>query len=148
MKEIISKNIISCDINSSVSDVSKLMKKYNIGFIPIKDNNEYVGIITDRDIALIIPNLKSINDSIKPYITNNIISISINEVIDDALELMSKEKIKRLLVKEKDSIIGVLSISDILNYNCNNKVLDTYKSIFEIKDNTKERLSKIDDIRN
>ena len=148
MKELINKNIISCNIDSSVSEVSKLLKEYNIGFIPIKDNNEYVGVITDRDISLIIPNLKTINDSIKPYITNNIISININSNIDDALDLMSKEKVKRLLAKEKDSIIGVLSISDILNYKCDNKILNTYKSIFGISDQVRERLSQIDDIRN
>lgn len=148
MKQIMTKNIISCDINSSVSKVSELMKKYNIGFIPVKENNKFVGVITDRDLALIIPNLKSNKDSIRPYITNNIIYIDINDSIDDALNLMSKEKIKRLLVKEKDSIIGILSLSDILNYKSNNQILNTYKSIFELKDNERERLSNIDNIKN
>ena len=147
MKEIINKNIIYAKSNNSISDVSKLMKKYNIGFIPIKDNEKYIGVITDRDIALSIPTLKSTSDSVEPYITKDIISIDINKTVDDALDLMSKRKVKRLLIKEKDSIIGVLSLSDILNYKNNNKIIDTCKSIFEISDNTRELLSNINDFK-
>ena len=63
IKDIMSKKIIFSNIDSSIKDVSKLMKKNNIGFIPIKDNNQYVGVVTDRDICLSLPTLKSINDS-------------------------------------------------------------------------------------
>ena len=80
----------------------------------------------------------------KGTLVTNITALKINLDAD----LMSKEKVKRLLVKEKDSIIGVLSISDILNYKCDNKILNTYKSIFGINDQVRERLSQIDDIRN
>ena len=101
-------NIISGKIDSSIKDISLLMKENNIGFIPIKDDDEYVGVITDRDICLSIPSISNINDSIKSYITNNIIYIDINSDIDNALKLMGSNKVKRLLVKEKDNIVGIL----------------------------------------
>ena len=146
MKNIISKKIIYANINDSISKVSNLMKEHNIGFIPIKDNNDYVGVITDRDLALTIPYLKSNDDSIKPYITNNIISIEFNKSLEDALNTMSNNKIKRLLVKEKNSIIGILSLSDILNHTNDLNILNTIKSIFYINDNNKELESNIHDI--
>ena len=135
IKDIMSKKIIFASINDSVKDISKLMKDNNIGFIPIKSEDKYVGVITDRDIALNIVELKSINDSIKSYITNNIIYIDVDSTIDEALSLMSKYKIKRLLVKDKDSIIGVLSLSDILNYSNSDNIIKTYKTIFYIHNN-------------
>ena len=147
LDKIISKNIINANINSSICDVSKLMKKHNIGFVPIKRNNKYVGVITDRDIALILPTLKSIDDKVEPYISNNVISIDIESSIGDALNLMKNKKIKRLLVKEKDNTIGVLSLSDILNYTNNNNIVETYRIIFSISDNNKELLSDVYDFK-
>ena len=145
IKDIMIKKIIFSNIDSSIKDVSKLMKKNNIGFIPIKDNNQYVGVVTDRDICLSLPTLKSINDSIKSYISNNIVCIGANDSIETALKLMGKYKVKRLLVKEKDNTIGVLSLSDILNYTNNNNLIDTYKNIFYIKDNRKDFTPEVDE---
>lgn len=145
IKDIMNKNIISGNIDDSISKISELMKNNNIGFIPIKDNDEYVGVITDRDIALIIPYLKSKDDCVKPYISNGIIIIDSSNSFDDALNLMSKEKIKRLLVKENSEIVGVVTLSDILNNYESNNIIETYKSIFYIQDNDSELLSDVSD---
>ena len=144
IKKIMNKNIIYGDINSSIKDIASLMKKHNIGFIPIKDKNKFVGVVTDRDIAVNIPIIKSFDDSIKSYMTNNLISIDSNSNVDSALNTFKKYKIKRVLVKEKDKIIGVLSLSDILNYEDNNKLLDVYRSIFSIHDNRKNDMPEVD----
>jgi len=58
---------------------------------------------------------------------------------------MGKYKVKRLLVKEKDNTIGVLSLSDILNYTNDNNLIDTYKSIFYIHNNQNKFIPEVDD---
>lgn len=138
-------NIISSNIDSSIKDISLLMKENNIGFIPIKKEDEYIGVVTDRDICLAIPTINNINDSIKSYISNNIIYIDINSDIDNALKTMSSNKVKRLLVKEKDNIVGILSLSDILNYTNNKNIINTYKTIFYIHDNNTSKIAEIDE---
>lgn len=145
VNEIMSKKIIYGEINDTIKEISKLMKKHNIGFIPIKNDNNYIGVITDRDICLSITCINNINDSIKPYISNEVICIDHNSNIYEALNLMSKYKIKRLLVKEKDNIVGILSLSDILNYANNNNLIETYKSIFSLKDNKEYSNPEVDD---
>lgn len=128
IKDIMSKNIISCKLNSTIYDVSKLMKKYNIGFIPIIDNG-LKGVITDRDI--VIKCIYNKDNNLYGYINNNVIYIDDDNDISDALLLMNKYKIKRLIVKNKKEIVGILSLSDILNYNVDNNFIDTIKSIYE-----------------
>jgi len=145
IKDIMSKKIIFSNINSSIKDVSQLMKENNIGFIPIKNDDKYIGVITDRDICLSIPTIKSINDSVKSYISNNVVCIGVNDSIEEALKLMGKYRVKRLLVKEKDNTIGVLSLSDILNYTNTNNLIDTYKNIFYIHNNRKEFTPEVDE---
>ncbi len=140
-----SSKIIFGSIDSSFKDISRLMKDNNIGFIPIKDKDNYVGVITDRDICISLAELNNLNDSIKSYITNNIVYIDVNSSVDEALKTMSKYKIKRLLVKDKDNTIGVLSLSDILNYSNEENIISTFKTIFYIHDNKHERCAEVDE---
>lgn len=145
INEIMSKNIIYGNIDSSIKDISILMKNNNIGFIPIKDKKNYVGVITDRDICLSLSNIKSLDDSIKPFMSKRLIYVDINNTINEVLNIMSKEKIKRILVKDKKSVMGVISLSDILMYYNNNKILDTIKDIFYIHDNRNIGSAEIDE---
>lgn len=140
IKDIMSKKIISCNSNSTVYDVAKLMKRNNIGFIPIIDDR-LIGVITDRDI--VIKCLFNNDIFIKSYISDNVISIDEDEDIEESLKLMKDNKIKRLIVKRKKEIVGILSLSDILNSNIS--VIDTIKSIYEIKDNVFNDNPEIDE---
>jgi predicted transcriptional regulator len=63
IREIMTYNIISSSKDNTIKDVSVLMKENNIGFIPIKDEDEYIGVITDRDICLALPTINNVNDS-------------------------------------------------------------------------------------
>ncbi len=146
IKDIMSSKIISSDTNATFIEISNLMKSNNIGFIPIKDKDNFVGVITDRDICLSISKIKNLNETIESYMTKSIISIEEDSNISDALKLMSKNKVKRLLVRKKDSITGVLSLSDIINYSdCD--ILNTLKSIFSIHDNLKTLNSNVKDFK-
>lgn len=138
-----SKVVISCETDSTIYEVAKLMKENNIGFIPIVDD-EIMGVITDRDI--VVKCISNKDECIKSYITSNIISIDEDEDVIIALDIMSKEKIKRLIVTKEDKLVGVLSISDILNTEIDNdKLIDTIKTIYELKDNKVNNNPEVDE---
>lgn len=144
IKDIMSNKIISADAMDTIYDVSILMKKNNIGFIPVKKENEIIGIITDRDIVVkAISNKCDITDTIMPYITNKVISINFNEDTNQALELMSKNQIKRLIITRNNSPIGILSLSDIIN-NSDENITDYIKKIWQLNNNCSEKNTEID----
>ncbi len=145
INEIMNSKIIYGNIDDNIDKISKLMKDNNIGFIPIKNNEEYIGVITDRDLALSISSIKDKGDNIEPYITKDLFCINKDDNIEDALNIMKKHKVKRLLVKEKDNIVGVLSLSDILNHTDDCEIIKTIKCIFSIKDNTFNESAEIDE---
>lgn len=131
IKEIMTKSIIYADINNTIDDVANLMKTYDIGFIPIKDNGQFVGVITDRDIVIkAINNNDKLDQSIKEFITNNIISIDISKSLEDAVKLMSVYQIRRLMVKNKDKFVGIISLSDILSIKHDFDILKYISKIF------------------
>lgn len=146
INDIMSKKIIVGSTTNNLSEIAELMKKYDIGFIPIVDKNKLVGVITDRDIVInAISNNCSFNDLIDKYVVKNIISIDQNKSIDDALNLMALKKVKRLIVTDNNKISGILTLSDILGKYDNEIILDTFKQIFEINRNDDLFSTEIDE---
>ena len=142
--DYINKNIISINSNDSFKTASRIMGENNIGFLPVTENNEFIGVITDRDICINLININNVDSEIKSFITKNIISVDSNSKVKDALLIMKKNKVKRLLVKENDKYIGITSISDLLKSN-NPEIINTIKSIFSIHDNKNHKDAKIDE---
>ena len=142
IEKIMSKNWIVLN-DSNLEDIAKAMKRYDVGMVIINENNKIKGIITDRDIVTKI--LSNKDNKIKEYLTTNLISIDINSDINEAIDLMKKHKIKRLLVKKDNKLVGVLSLSDLLNTVDNNILIETYKTIFSINRNTDKYLTDIDE---
>lgn len=147
VKDIMSKNLIICSSDINVINISNIMKKYNIGFIPIEKKKKIIGVITDRDIVInIISNKVNNNSSIESYVNSNIIHIEENSSIDKCLNIMKENKVKRLIVVNKEKIVGVISLSDILNcYDDLDKVTEVSKVIWSTTKSDDNYKTEIDE---
>ena len=144
IKDVMTKDIISCDINTSLKEASLMMLNYDIGFLPIKKNKKVVGVLTDRDI--VTNGLANGNQKIEEIMQTNLIAIDENDALSSAIELMKKNKIRRLLVKNDKKLVGVIAISDIVNNFTKNKdIVEMLKCILEINKNTDISNLKVDD---
>ena len=137
-----SKNVIVLDENTNIIKISKTMKENDIGIIPISRNKKIIGVLTDRDIVTKV--LANNDEKIKNYITKKIVKINVDSDINEDLEIMKKNKIKRLLVEKNNKLVGILSISDLLYYQ-NEKILETFKNIYTIDKNNDEYHVEIDE---
>lgn len=117
IKDIMNSNVISIDKNTSVLNTALIMQKYDIGFLPIVDNDDIIGVITDRDIVIraLINRIRT-NVHASKYMSKDVISINQDNTCEDALTLMKEKKIKRLLVTEKDNLVGIVSFSTIVKH--------------------------------
>lgn len=136
VKDIMTKKVIKAHETDSIVFCSQLMRKNNIGFLPILNKcDEVIGVITDRDIVLnIISKEKDIYTCVKNALNENIIFCSPNDDISFAITKMADNQIKRLIIKEKNTIKGVLSVSDLLKHkNLSIYILDLLKEIYNIQ---------------
>jgi len=95
-----------------ISDALALMERYRISGVPITDNdNKLVGIITNRDIRF----EKQLDKKIDDVMTKeNLITAKEGIIMDDALEIMKKNKIEKLpLVDGENNLKGLITIKDI-----------------------------------
>lgn len=144
-QNIMSRNLIIMDDNTSISEVARIMKEKDIGFIPISSDNKIIGVITDRDIVVnAISNKCSLDTPVKEYATKNVISVNIDDNVSKILNVMRKNKVKRVLVNDEHKLVGIVSFSDILNNN-EFDILNTMKEIWSIKRNNDHYETEIDE---
>lgn len=144
VKDIMSPYLITCEKDSSIHQIAQKMNEFDIGFMPITDKHQIIGILTDRDI--VIHMISNYDHDISKYITKDIITIDEDRTILQALDMMKDKKIKRLLVVHNKKVTGVLSISDILalkEYEIDS--INTLKTIYAIENRHKEIEAEIDE---
>ena len=110
IKELMNK-IYVISPNTTLKTAADVMSKKNIGSLAIVDKKKIVGIITERDILC---NAANLNKKISSAMTEDIISIDLNESIEEAAKIMSDNQIKRILVTEKDKLVGIITATDII----------------------------------
>jgi CBS domain-containing protein len=116
IRDVMSRNIVYISLGTSVMEAAKIMTTKDISSILIKSGNEFVGIITDRDIISMVValGLDAKDIIVGEIMSKPLITINKNACIDEAAEKMRDNKIRRLIVKNKGDIVGIISESDIV----------------------------------
>ena len=107
----------------------ELMAQRNIGGLVIMENDNLVGIFTERDYArkLILKGKSSRDTMIGELMTKNLITVTPESSIEEAMSLMSNKKIRHLPVLGEDGkMVGIISIGDVVRF-----IIEEQKSIIE-----------------
>lgn len=115
VREVMTSSVDWVSPDTSVVQVAQLMKKDDVGSIPICQGNELVGIITDRDIVLkvVAAGGDTNNTSAKEIMSTKIKSVTANQDVHEAADLMAKYQIRRLPVVEQGKLMGIVAIGDL-----------------------------------
>ena len=144
IKDIMTKDLIVGKESDTISKIAEWMKKYDVGFIPIARDKKIIGVITDRDIVVkALANGAKPNTEVSNYMSENVITIDVEESIDSLFETMKKNKVKRILITDHKRLVGIVSLSDLLDSE--KKVLETVKEIWQIRKNDDTFLVEIDE---
>lgn len=117
VKELMTTSVCFLKPDASISDAAALMKKNNIGIVPICDNRGcLLGLVTDRDILMRVSTADAASielTKISDIMTTNLVTISPEMNVHDAACLFSKKKVHRLPVLENGRLVGMLSLTDL-----------------------------------
>jgi signal-transduction protein with cAMP-binding, CBS, and nucleotidyltransferase domain len=108
----------SIDIDSSVQEAAMFMTANNIGSLLVKKFDEYVGIVTETELArkVLGKGLNRESIGIEEVMTSPVFSIDRYLPIEEANRFMHKNKIRHLRVTEEDKIVSILSMKDFVTY--------------------------------
>lgn len=102
--------------DTRVTDIAKIMRKSDIGAVPVGENDKLIGMVTDRDICCKgVANGHDIETlTARDVMTAGIAFCRDTDDVEDAADLMERRRIRRLPVIDKNKrMVGMLSLGDI-----------------------------------
>ena len=116
VKDIMTKTLISVNPATTSLQIAKMMEQGGIGAVLVKENENLVGIVTDRDFATkIAANNLPFDTPVEKIMSSPLITINHNEPISAAAEMMSSKKIRKLAVSDNGTIVGLITSTDLVN---------------------------------
>src|SRR5687767_7522508 len=115
VRDAMTENPRSIGSSAPVVEAARLMREGHIGSLPITDDDQLVGMITDRDIATRVvaeaadPRTTSVGD----VYSRDLISIEPDRDLGEALQLMARHQVRRLPVVENGRLVGIVAQADI-----------------------------------
>ncbi len=109
---------ISVPVDATIEEAAQAMRLHNIGSLLIKDGEEFVGIVTQTDFSqkVVSKGMETETTPVSEIMTSPMFTLDRYSTIEEANAFMRKHKIGHLGVTDDDKIVGILSISNLLNY--------------------------------
>ncbi len=102
---------------TTVFEALELMAEKNIGAVLVLEDNELIGIFSERDYArkVILQGRASRDTLINDVMTNRVITVENDQKIEDCMQIMSDKHIRHLPVNQDGKLVGIISINDIVS---------------------------------
>jgi len=101
---------------TSVLDALKLMAEKNIGSVVVIENDNFLGIFTERDYSrkVILKGKHSDDTKVSEVMSEDLPYIKPDDSVELCMSLMTQQNIRYLPVFENDRLCGIISMSDVV----------------------------------
>jgi CBS domain-containing protein len=125
LSEIMTRDVVFIQPDDSLQSAAKKMRDLNIGFLPVCDGEELIGVISDRDITI-----RALADGMdvsvmlgRDLMTTPAIYCFEDQEVREAAKIMEENQIRRLVVlsREGKRLVGVISLGDLARNQSTNR---------------------------
>ena len=117
VNEVMTSEPRTCTPDMTVADAAHQMWAGDCGVLPVVDDGELVGVVTDRDMymALATRNEHAAWLKVGAVMTRNVVTGKADDDLTTALQRMGEARVHRLPIVEADgSLVGILSMNDVV----------------------------------
>src|SRR5688572_16472152 len=135
VKEVMTREVEFIQPNDSLQTAAQKMRDRDVGFLPVYEGDELIGVVTDRDIVIrgIVGGMNP--DAIlgREMVTSPVIYCFDDQDAEEAAGLMRQNQVRRLIVLDRNNNrpVGVVSLGDLagtVNEKTSGKVLHNISS--------------------
>ena len=119
VNEYMVKAVKDIDASASVRDAAEKLDSFGIGSLLVKKDTDYVGIVTEQEIArqLVAKNLDPNNTKVGDILNPDIDYIDQEETMSHAIAIMREKRLRYLVVRDGKTVVGILSVKDLLAFH-------------------------------
>ena len=132
IRDIMQKNVITIEHDKTAHDAACLISEKDISFLVIMKDDIPIGVLTESDfVKRLSARVKKASDVIISEIMSNKFRwVNPETEIEDAIQKMLNNNIRRLLILDDDKLVGVLTQTDLTEFLRNKLLVDqTVKNI-------------------
>ncbi|WP_016939350.1 CBS domain-containing protein [Nitrosopumilus sp. SJ] len=119
VRDIMQKNVITIEHNKTVYDAATILKEKEISFLVIIiQDGKPVGVVSERDIVqkIAAEDLKASSVLIEDIMSKKFRWVSPDTVIEDAVQKMLNNNIRRLIILEDEKLVGVITQTNLAEF--------------------------------
>ena len=111
-----SPEIIAIGPEAPVIDAIRLMAERGIGALLVMQGARLAGILSERDYArkIVLQGRSSRDTPVRDIMTAEVVTVAPGDSIDHCMQLVTDRRIRHLPVLEGGTVVGVLSIGDLV----------------------------------
>ncbi|WP_443690919.1 CBS domain-containing protein [Pseudomonas sp.] len=102
--------------DQKVLEALKVMADKNVGALPVMENGQVVGVISERDYArkVVLQGRSSEGTSVSEIMSTPVLTVDSHQSIDTCMGIMTDRHLRHLPVVEDGKLLGLLSIGDLV----------------------------------
>ncbi|KMY55296.1 hypothetical protein AC623_16270 [Bacillus sp. FJAT-27231] len=129
--EMMTSNVACCEPESKIQEAAQKMRELDVGVIPVCDNDQLVGVVTDRDVVINgVAHDIPVDAQVSQIMSTDIVTGNCNMLVEEAAELMAEHQVRRLPIVENDQLVGIVSLGDLaVNEQTGRRAGDTLEDI-------------------
>ena len=113
--ELMRKRVETIPESGSAETALKRMRSKNLRHLVVVRGKRVVGILSDRDLAAILVGNVRVDRTIDQVMRRDVVGIAPDESVEEAARRMRSRKIGALPVLDGDRLVGILTVSDLLD---------------------------------
>lgn len=118
VRDIMEKKVITVEHDKNALDAAKLLKEKEISFLVIIKDSIPIGIVSERDFVrkIVAEDKVASTTTLESIMSKNFRWVNPDNRIEDAVQKMLNNNIRRLLVLENEKLVGVITQTDLTSF--------------------------------
>ncbi|HYS65818.1 MAG TPA: CBS domain-containing protein [Paraburkholderia sp.] len=113
--EIMSRDVVNVTPNDTIQHAAELMRRYDVGSLPVCENHRLIGMVTDRDLAVrALSAGRSADTPVREVASTDVQWCFDDDDVDAVQQRMAAAQLRRMpVVDHEKHLVGALSLGDI-----------------------------------